>query len=198
MRSTDDCVGDRVVEERLLELLLELLRVELPVAEAFRPDVLLAELFFAALTLRPADLLAPREVLVPLAFLVRLAVRGAFLLPERVAELDLVAAPLLRGAAFAVLLFRALVFAPAFVPLFRAAVFVPLVLLAPVREVDFRAPEVGLAALRAAPFRRGDALDELDLEDDVDDDGDRLEVLPVREPALRLELLGDDFFAAML
>lgn len=203
-RSTDDCVGDCAVEERLLELLLGLLRVELPVAEAFRPVVLLAELFFAALTLRPADLLVPREALVPLlAFLVRLAVRGAFLLPERVAELDFVAPPLLRGAAFAVLLFRALVFAPVFAPLLRAAVFVPLDLRALVREVDFRAPEVGLAALRAALFRRGDALeepdelDEPDFEEDLDE-GERLEVLPVREPALRLELLGDDFFAAML
>lgn len=179
-RSTDDWVGDCVVEERLVELL----RVELPVADAFRPEVLLAEVFFAALTLRPADL-------VPVAFLLRLAVRGALLLPERLAELDLVA----------VLLFRALVFAPVFAPLFRAAVFAPPVLLALVRELDFRAPEVGLAALRAALFRRGVALDEpdeLDLEEEDLDDGERLEVLPVREPALRLELLGDNFFAAML
>lgn len=181
-RSTDNCVGDCVAEERLLELLrVGLFRVELPVAEAFRPEVLLAEVFFAALTLRPDDLLALRGVLVPLAFL----------LPERPAELDLVAVLLLRGAVFAVLLFRALVFAP---------VFAPLVLLALVPELDFRGPEVGVA-LRAALFRRGDALDELDgldLEEDLDDEGERLDVLPVREPALRLELLGDDFFAAML
>ncbi|MGI8508231.1 MAG: hypothetical protein ACR2MQ_02775 [Gemmatimonadaceae bacterium] len=178
----------------MVELLVELLRVELPVAEAFRPEVLLAEVFFAALTLRPADL-------VPAAFLPRLAVRGAFLLPERLAELDLVALLLLRDAVFAVLLFCALVFAPVFATLLRAAVFAPPVLLVLVRELDFRAPEVGLAALRAALFRRGVALDgpdEVDLEEDLDDDGERLDVLPVREPALRLELFGDDFFAAML
>ncbi len=181
------------MEERLLELL----RVELPLTEAFRLELLLPAVFFAALSLRPADLVTPREALLDVPLL-RLALRGALLLPERLAEPDLVALPLLRAPVFAALLFRAPVFALLLVPLFRAAVFAPLVLLAPVRELDFRAPEVGPAALRAALFRRGDAPDELDLDEDLDDEVERLDVLPVREPALRLELLGDDFFVAML
>lgn len=202
-RSTGDCA----VEERLLELL----RVELPLTEAFRLEVLLPAAFFAALPLRPADLPAPREALLDVSLLdislldislLRLALRGALLLPERLAEPDLVALPFLRVPVFAALLFRAPVFAPVFAPvlalLFRAAVFAPLVLPAPVRELDFRAPEVGPAALRAALSRRGDALDALDLDEDLDDEDERLDVLPVREPALRLELLGDDFFVAML
>ncbi len=70
-------------------------------------------------------------------------------------------------------------------------------------------PELGDADLRAAVFRRGETLEALepldaDLADDLEEERFGallelpLEVPPVREPALRLELFGDDFLAAML
>ncbi|MGI8765195.1 MAG: hypothetical protein ACR2KM_01615 [Gemmatimonadaceae bacterium] len=94
-----------------------------------------------------------------------------------------------------------LLFMPALVPLSRAEVLVPLVLVPLLLALDLRAPELGAADLRAAVFRRGDALaeEDADLAEDLEDE--RFVALlgvPVREPALRLELLGDDFLAAML
>lgn len=162
-----------LVEAALLELFLALFP-ELLLAELLRAEVPPVEPFFAVELLRAVDLLAPpRLVLLPLLLAVLLP------LPDRLA------AP--------VLLVELLLRAPVLVPL----VLVPLVLVPLVRELDLRPPAVGDAALRAAVFRRGVAPEDVDadLDDDVDD---RSEALPVREPALRLELLGDDFLVAML
>ncbi len=133
--------------------------------------------------LRPA-------VLLPVAF---------FAAPPFRALVELVLLSLIEPVFRAPLL--APLFMPVLVPLLRAEVLVPLVLVPLLLALDLRAPELGAADLRAAVFRRGDTLAEEDADwaDDLEDErfGALLEV-PVREPALRLELLGDDFLVAML